>query len=219
MQCRQLPTCPWDHFQCFCSPVPPCTAGGSLLGRCLCGSFCFSVTCVGFPQPPKRILCVAGLCTLDSQFLRPTLCVARLVYPCFSSRCGLCVAGLVWTCLGCLCSPSALGGLCAVVSIHCLHSFSQGLFVLSAVPGGLCVLPKSVCLPSIGTPVPPFVPAVCLASDTRLPGLALCAARVVRTGWVCLHWLRLSAVSNSAGFICHATWRPGVFCCRLEVAL
>ena len=165
-------------------------------------------------HPLRRSLVCACLGFQDTHSASPGLC------PLVSAlRAGPGVTGLVWNCFGSRCLPYASWGLCALVSFHCLHSLLRGLFVLSAVPGGLCVLPKSVCLPSIGTPVPPFVPAVCLASDTRLPGLALCAARVVRTGWVCLHWLRLSAVSNSAGFICHATWRPGVFCCRLEVAL
>ena len=52
LQCRQPHTCPCDHCSCFCSPVLPCAAGQNLLGRCLCGSFCLAVTCVGFPQPP-----------------------------------------------------------------------------------------------------------------------------------------------------------------------
>ena len=63
-----------------------------------------------------------------------------------ASWCGLCVAGLVWTCFGSPCSPSALWGLCAVVSFHCLHSFSQGLFVLSAALGGLNLLFFSFCV-------------------------------------------------------------------------
>ena len=52
LQCCQPHTCPCDHCSCFCSPVPPCAAGQNLLGRCSCGSFCSTVTCVAFPQPP-----------------------------------------------------------------------------------------------------------------------------------------------------------------------
>ena len=42
------------------------------------------MTCVGFPQPPKLTFCITGLCTLDSQFLRSTLCITGLVYSCFN---------------------------------------------------------------------------------------------------------------------------------------
>ena len=94
-----------NHCRCFCSSVLPCAAGRNLLGRCLCVSFCVAATCVGFPQPPKLTLCVAGLCTLVS-----------------APRAGLCRRGLVWTCFGSLCPPSALRGLCALVSSRCLHS-------------------------------------------------------------------------------------------------
>ena len=124
--------------------------------------------CVGFPWPPKLTLCIARLCAFDSQFPRSTLCITELV----------------WTCFGSPCWPSASRGLCAFVSSHCLHSLSRGLFVLlSAVQGGLCVLPKSVCLPSIGTPVPLFALAVFVC---RLPEPTLCAARIVCAGWVCM---------------------------------
>ena len=94
-----------NHCRCFCSSVLPCAAGRNLLGRCLCVSFCVAATCVGFPQPPKLTLCVAGLCT-----------------PVSAPWAGLCRRGLVWTCFGSLCPPSALRGLCALVSSRCLHS-------------------------------------------------------------------------------------------------
>ena len=92
------PTCPWDHCCCFCSPVPPCAAGRSLLGRCLCGSFCFTGTCVGFPLPqahPVR----HGVCVQLFWLPGPALCITGRVCTCFSSQVGLCDAGLVWTCL------------------------------------------------------------------------------------------------------------------------
>ena len=70
--CCQPPSCPWNYCQSFCSQVPSCTAGLTLLARGLYGSFCSSLTmpsaspesCVGFPQPPELTLCVTWLmCT------------------------------------------------------------------------------------------------------------------------------------------------------------
>ena len=154
----------------------------------MCGSFCVMATCVGFPRPPKLTLCIAGLCAFDSQSPRSTLCIT----------------GLVWTCFGFPCWPSASRGLCAFVSSNCLHCLSRGLFVLSAVQGGLCVLPRFVHLPSIGTPVPPFALPVFVC---RLPGPALCAARVVRAGWGCLpHHTRLPGPALCAARIVCADW-------------
>ena len=141
--------------------------------------------CAFDPVPEVHPLCRSLVCTClgfqGTHSASPGLCALVSAL-----RAGPSVTGLVWNCFGSLCLPSASWALCALVSSHCLHSLSRGLFVLSAVPGGLCVLPKFVCLPSVGTPVPPFVPAVCLPCHTQLPGLALCAAKVVCTGWVCL---------------------------------
>ena len=165
----------------------PYNAGQNLLGRCLFGSFCISATCVGFPQPPKLTSVSRALCALVS-----------------APQAGLCIVGLVWTCFSSLCPPSASWSLCAFVSSHCLHCLSRGLFVLSAVQGGLCVLPRFVCLPSIGTTVPPFALAVFVC---RLPGPALCAARVVRAGWGCLpHHTRLPGPALCAARIVCADW-------------
>ena len=70
--CCQPPSCPWNYCQSFCSQVPSCTAGLTLLVRGLYGSFCGSLTmpsalpesCVGFPQPPELAFCVARhVCT------------------------------------------------------------------------------------------------------------------------------------------------------------
>ena len=44
LHCLQAPTCPWNHCLCFYSPVRPCTAGRSLPGKDLCGSFLSSPT-------------------------------------------------------------------------------------------------------------------------------------------------------------------------------
>ena len=73
LHCRQPPTCPWNLCQCFCSLVPPCTAGQSLLGRGLLWTFsqhpdpvlCIMETCVGFSHPPPSLPSVLwGLCVL-----------------------------------------------------------------------------------------------------------------------------------------------------------
>jgi len=84
LQCCQPPTFPWDHCWCFCSPVLPCTAGRNLLGRCLCGSFCVAVTCVGFLQPLSSPPASRGLCAL-----------------CFISLPALPVTGVICSSLGC----------------------------------------------------------------------------------------------------------------------
>ena len=42
--CCQPKTCPWNPCRCFCSLVPPFTAGQILLGRGLCGYFLDSLT-------------------------------------------------------------------------------------------------------------------------------------------------------------------------------
>ena len=86
-----------------------------------------------------------GLCALDSRFPRFTLCV---------HMCGACVH-LSW-----------FPGLASASQVKCgLVSPLPALFVVgliffsfSAVAGGLCTLPKFVCLPSNGTPVPTLHP-------------------------------------------------------------
>ena len=109
LHCRQPPTCPWNLCQCFCSLVPPCTAGQSLLGRGLLWTssqcpdpvLCIMETCVGFSHPPELALCVVGLmCTCvgspGPSFMsrglcafvsahQPALCVPRHVCPSFGS--------------------------------------------------------------------------------------------------------------------------------------
>ena len=44
LHCHQPPTCPWGLCWCFCSSASPYTAGWSLLGMGLCGSFLVSST-------------------------------------------------------------------------------------------------------------------------------------------------------------------------------
>ena len=138
-----------------------------MLGRCSCGSFCISVTCVGFPQPPKLTLCVTGLCALDSQFPKVHPESWACVHLSHLRRRTLCVViGLVCTCF---LSVSAL----FVMGVTCSSS---------CVPEELCVLPKFVCLPSIRTPVLPFEGAMFVC---QLRGPTLCAEKVVCAGWVC----------------------------------
>lgn len=80
--------------------------------------------------------------------------------------------------------------LCVVGFMHtCLVSLLT-LFVMGAICSSFACARRDVCAaqvympPPVGTPVPPFAPAVC-RRHTRLPGPALCAARVVCAGWVC----------------------------------
>ena len=98
--------------------------------------------------------CVAATCVGFPQPPKLILCVAGLCaldsqFP----RSTLCVTRFVYTCF---------------ISLPAL--FVVGV-VLPAVLGGLCALPKFVCLPTMGTLVLPFAQAVfvCL-----VPGPALC---------------------------------------------
>ena len=105
--------------------------------------------------------------------------VIRLPWPASASR------GLVWTCSSSPRPSSMMWGLCTLVSSHCSHSLSWGLFVLLlAVPGGTCALPKFICLP-LSAPQSHPLRRLFVGRHTRLPGPALCAARVVCAGWVC----------------------------------
>ena len=78
--------------------------------------------------------------------------------------------------------------------VHLFHlmacTLSLGLFVLSAMPGGLCALPKFVYFPSICTPVPPLLQLFVTCSYLDLPSV-------------------LQGLCVLAGFVCHATlWYP-----------
>jgi len=58
LHCCQPSSCPWNYCQCFCSQVPPCTAGLSLLVKGLVWIF---------SQFPDHALCVTRvLCGLPS---------------------------------------------------------------------------------------------------------------------------------------------------------
>ena len=75
---HSCPNCLWNLCQCFCFLAPLCTAGGSMLGKGLCGSFLSSMivpsaskrlvwtrdTFMGFLWSPELALCIRGLvCT------------------------------------------------------------------------------------------------------------------------------------------------------------
>ena len=168
LQCQQPPACPWDHCWCFCFPVLPCTAGRNLLGRCLCVSFCVVVTCV----------CPSAL--------ELTLCIMGLVCTCLSSRGPPSASRGLYTSLSSRGPPSVSRCFCALVSSYCLQSLSPGLFVLLAVSGGLCALPKFVYLPSIRTPVPPFHQQFVTRGYLGLPSV-------------------LQGLCMLAGFVCYPT--------------
>ena len=153
----------------------------------------------GPPSAPSAHPLCRGACVHLTQFLRSTLCVMGLVCSCLTSwpraLCsGDCVhvirlpwpasasRGLVWTCSSSPRPSSTLWGLCTLVSSHCSHSLSWGLFVLLlAVPGGTCALPKFICLP-LSAPQSHPLRRLFVGRHTRLPGPALCAARVVCAG-------------------------------------
>ena len=76
--CCQPKTCPWNLCQCFCSLVPPFTAGQILLGRGLCGSFLDSLTVSSVHRYVCGLLSAPWACPLCcrayvhlSQLIRP----------------------------------------------------------------------------------------------------------------------------------------------------
>ena len=157
------PSAPWVHSQPpepILSPLSPSSAPLSP-----------SSAPWAHPQPPEPILRVTGLVCpwLRSRGLASVAGVCALVV---APPAALCAAGLLGICF------LSLPALCR-----------RGLFVLSAAPRGLCALPKSECLP-IGTQPCPLRPhwdsrpALCAASVAHWA--ALCAARALRAGWVCL---------------------------------
>ena len=98
-------------------------------------------------------------------------------------RAGPCVTGLVWNCFGSLCLPSASWVLCVLILPH-LHSFAGVIWSFSCPRRVVCA--TQVCMPPLYQHPSPSLCDSCLPCHTRLPGPALCAARVVRAGWVCL---------------------------------
>lgn len=122
-------------------PVLPCTVGQSLLGRGLwifsC-AFCIIETCEGSaPWAQPRVTGLMCTCLVP----KALLCVAGLVCTCFGSP-GLpfVYTGLVCPYLGSARSPSALKGLCALLSarVLVLHCRASGL-VLFPLPI-LCIV-------------------------------------------------------------------------------
>ena len=134
----------------------------------MCGSFCIADTCIGFPQPPKLTLC-HGACVHLTQCPRSTLCVAGLVCPCFSSpgwplRCG------------------------ASVDLFRLTAYILGRrgFLSFWLCREGCVRCPSLYASPLRAPLSRPLRRLCLPHHTRLPGPALCTARVVCAGWACM---------------------------------
>ena len=146
-----VPYCSWGHCRCFCSPVPPCASGRSLLGRGLCGYFLVlsaswrlvwaSLTPGAHPLSCRACVHLfwlsGGLCALVSAYWG-----------------ALCIPGLVWTCSAPLASLSMVAGF--ICTYFVLPPALWGLYVLWAVPGGLRALPNFVCLSFINTPALAF---------------------------------------------------------------
>ena len=131
----------WHHGRCFCPPVPPCAAGQSLLGGCLCGSLRFTGTRVGFPppqarplrrgasvrlaRPPGPALCFTGLCARGSNSRACPLHRGASVHLARLPGLALCFMGRV----------------CTWLEFPALPSASQGCVHLSRLPGQASALP------------------------------------------------------------------------------
>ena len=138
-----------------------------------------SETCMGFRQP-LRLPSVSWGCVHLSQLTRTPCVITGLMCTYFDSLATLCFTGLVCTC-GSLAQPLCCRacvffrlprptlctcGLCALERFVC-HAFLGNLGMPSA-PSGLCALERFVCC------------------ATQLPRPALCTARVVCAGEVCM---------------------------------
>lgn len=81
LHCRPPAPWPWNHCGCFCSPVLPCSASRSLLGRGCCSSL------LGSP----------AVLSASQRLARPALSVSELDCTCLSSWPALCISGFVCT--------------------------------------------------------------------------------------------------------------------------
>lgn len=134
-------------------------------------------TCVGFPQPPSSAS-VSWTCVHLAKFPRSTLTPIVSVCALISASRARALRHRATVALfGSLCLPSVLR-----VYVHLLpHCVTWRLFAfLSAVLEGLCaqVWPPSMAQART-------LRRLCLSQSHSAPGPALCAARVVCTGWVC----------------------------------
>ena len=116
------------------------SAGRSLLGRDLCGSFLVSQT---MPSASWRLVW-ASLSPLSS----PSVSWSFVHLP-RPPEPSLCVVRLMCTCLGLTGLPSAPHNLCALQSV-CMPPLSWHAG-LPSVLRGLRVLEKFICLPTLGT--------------------------------------------------------------------
>ena len=143
-------------------------------------------------------------CEHLSQLPGHIFCAARLLCTCFSSPSWpLCHGASVELSAPCA-YPLPHGFYVYLFCLTC--TLSRGLFDLSAVPGGLCVLPKFVCLPSIGTPVPPFVTAVCPVTLGYLGLPSVLQGLCVLVGFVCcvtLSWVYMPRHVEAWVLLCH----------------
>ena len=117
----------------------------NLLGRCFCGCFCVSATCVGFPQPPKLTLYVTGLCArvLASW---AGLGIPEPVCTCFTSLPALFATGVICSFFGCVRRVVCAAQVCLP---H--HTWVPGP---ALVLQGLGALPGFVCRTTLGSPSP-----------------------------------------------------------------
>ena len=142
----QPPTCPWNLSWCFCSLVPPCIEGWTLLIRSLCGSFLGSLTLLSALQ---RLVwaSLSLLISPSASWGLGTLVSAR--WP------DLYVTGTVCSYFSAPSPPSVPRGVCGLASFAC-HA-SLGPPGLPSMPWGLCAMERFVCCTSLSTPRTPSV--------------------------------------------------------------
>lgn len=140
-------------------PVPPCTAGQSLLGRALCGSFLVPSARWRLVRASLSPLCssskLRGLCALVSASQALPLQCGAGVHLTWLPRPARCFSGFVFSYLGSQYLTPTSQGLCALVLSH-RPDLCRGLCVLSAPEGHpLCCEGCAYCLfgcfPSLST--------------------------------------------------------------------
>lgn len=180
---------------CFCSPVPPCTASQSLLGRGLCGFFLGSPT---VPSVSWRLLWASLSPRNSPPVLWAHVRLSQLHSP------SLCITGLVCACLSSPGPASASQDLCALVWAPRAHPLHRGACVrLPRLPvPGLCFM-GLVCA-CLGSPA-----SLSASQDLCVlvwaPGLTLGIAGLV---CACLSSLGPPCISQGSIFI-----NSNCYCC------
>ena len=143
----QPPTCPWNLPLCFCSLVPPCIEGWTLLIRSLCGSFLGSLTLLSALQ---RLVwaSLSLLISPSASWGLGTLVSAR--WP------DLYVTGTVCSYFSASSPPSVSRGVCLWAGKFCMSWLSRPPG-LPSMPWGVCALERFVCCTSLSTPRTPSV--------------------------------------------------------------